>query len=120
MDIRYTFGYTAGFWQYDARLGRRWNVDPVVKPWESSYATFSNNPVWFRDIAGLDTSFTDNQARQDFMTAYNKVNNTISELESQLNSYTEQLEAGNVKNGEQRRLKKRFRIQKAILRIGIF
>ena len=26
--------YTAEFWQYDARIGRRWNVDPVDKPWE--------------------------------------------------------------------------------------
>jgi hypothetical protein len=30
--------YTAEFWQYDSRLGRRWNVDPVVYPWQSSYA----------------------------------------------------------------------------------
>ncbi len=38
-------GYTAEFWQYDSRLGRRWNVDPVVKPSESPYACFSNNPI---------------------------------------------------------------------------
>jgi len=30
--------YTAEFWQYDSRLGKRWNVDPVTKPWESPYA----------------------------------------------------------------------------------
>jgi hypothetical protein len=28
---------TALFWEYDSRLGRRWNTDPVVKPNESSY-----------------------------------------------------------------------------------
>jgi len=44
--------YTAEFWQYDSRIGRRWNVDPVVKPWESSYATFSDNPIWFSDPNG--------------------------------------------------------------------
>lgn len=38
-------GYTAEFWQYDSRLGRRWNVDPVMKPNESPYAAFSNNPI---------------------------------------------------------------------------
>ncbi len=26
---------TATFWEYDGRLGRRWNIDPVVKPWET-------------------------------------------------------------------------------------
>jgi len=44
--------YTAEYWQYDARLGRRWNVDPVVKPWESPYACFSNNPILISDIKG--------------------------------------------------------------------
>ena len=44
--------YTAEFWQYDARLGRRWNVDPVDKPWESSYATFSGNPIYYIDPNG--------------------------------------------------------------------
>ncbi len=37
--------YTAEFWQYDARLGRRWNQDPVVKHWMSPYHAFSDNPI---------------------------------------------------------------------------
>jgi len=45
---------TAEFWEYDSRIGRRWNQDPVVKPWESSYATFNNNPNVFADPSGLD------------------------------------------------------------------
>ena len=44
--------YTAMFWQYDSRLGRRWNVDPVVKPWESSYVCFSSNPISYIDPDG--------------------------------------------------------------------
>ncbi|MEM9022256.1 MAG: hypothetical protein AAGB22_00845, partial [Bacteroidota bacterium] len=44
--------YTAPFWQYDARLGRRWNVDPIVKHHEAPYATFSNNPNYFIDPNG--------------------------------------------------------------------
>jgi hypothetical protein len=56
--------YTAEYWQYDARLGRRWNVDPVVKVHESPYATFANNPVWFVDPNGADTAFSDNETRQ--------------------------------------------------------
>jgi RHS repeat-associated protein len=56
--------YSAEYWQYDARLGRRWNVDPVMKVHESPYATFANNPVWFVDPNGADTAFSDNNSRQ--------------------------------------------------------
>ena len=44
--------YTAEFWQYDAKIARRWNVDPVNKPNESSYLTFGGNPVYLVDILG--------------------------------------------------------------------
>jgi LysM repeat protein len=46
----------AEFWQYDARIGRRWNEDPVTKEWESPYACFSSNPIFYRDINGDDPS----------------------------------------------------------------
>jgi len=69
-DYRYGFGsqerddevsgkgnsYTATYWQYDSRLGRRWNVDPVVKYHESTFTTFANNPIWFVDPSGADTT----------------------------------------------------------------
>ncbi len=45
--------YTAQFWQYDSRLGRRWNVDPFTYPWQSSYTAFNNNPIIFVDPLGL-------------------------------------------------------------------
>jgi hypothetical protein len=45
---------SAEFWMYDTRLGRRWNVDPVDKPWESSYLVFDNNPVFWTDPFGAD------------------------------------------------------------------
>ena len=48
--------FTAEFWQYDARLGRRWNVDPVVKEYESPYLAFAGNPIWLSDIDGADTT----------------------------------------------------------------
>jgi hypothetical protein len=48
--------YTAEFWQYDARLVRRWNPDPVVKNYESPYAAFGNNPIWLSDVNGADTT----------------------------------------------------------------
>ena len=47
--------YTAQFWEYDPRIGRRWNVDPILKPYESSYASFANNPIWITDRLGNDS-----------------------------------------------------------------
>ena len=44
--------YSAEYWQYDARLGRRWNVDPKDVPSFSPYSCFANNPLWFSDVAG--------------------------------------------------------------------
>jgi hypothetical protein len=49
--------YTAEFWQYDSRLARRWNLDPVIKIHESPYAVISNNPLLFIDIGGADTTY---------------------------------------------------------------
>jgi RHS repeat-associated protein len=46
--------YHAEFWQYDARLGRRFNPDPIYK--NSPYETFGGNPLLFSDPYGLDTS----------------------------------------------------------------
>ena len=48
--------YHAEFWQYDSRIGRRWNPDPIVKTHESPYAAFANNPIWFTDRNGADTT----------------------------------------------------------------
>jgi RHS repeat-associated protein len=44
--------YTAEYWEYDARIGRRWNVDPIGKAYESPYACFSNNPISYTDPKG--------------------------------------------------------------------
>lgn len=49
--------YSAEFWQYDSRLGRRWNIDPVVKPWRSPYDGFDNNPTNKVDPKGNDDYF---------------------------------------------------------------
>jgi len=64
---------TAEFWQYDSRIVRRWNVDPVVKEYESPYATFGGNPIWFADIDGSDTTKPGTAVR-DFKFAMNHPN----------------------------------------------
>jgi hypothetical protein len=46
--------YTAEFWEYDGRTGRRWNVDPVVKPIISGYAVLGNSPIMMIDPLGDD------------------------------------------------------------------
>ena len=43
-------------WQYDTRLGRRWNIDPLTYkyPWQSPYLTFDGNPIRFIDFNGKE------------------------------------------------------------------
>jgi hypothetical protein len=48
--------YTAPFWEYDPRLARRWNIDPVVKHDQSGFSALANNPIWFVDYFGDDTN----------------------------------------------------------------
>jgi hypothetical protein len=55
---------TAPFWEYDARLGRRWNVDPKPRVSESTYATFANNPIFFIDFHG-DSAIVENSVKND-------------------------------------------------------
>jgi len=55
---------TALFWEYDTRIGRRWNLDPKPNPSVSQYACFANNPIWFIDVLG-DTTKVGNWIRQN-------------------------------------------------------
>jgi RHS repeat-associated protein len=64
--------YTAEYWEYDPRLGRRWNVDPILKEYESPYSAFSNNPIWNIDPDGADTAkyLTNEQLADGVKIAY--------------------------------------------------
>ncbi len=53
--------YTSEFWQYDSRLGRRFNTDPVFIASESPYACFRNNPIFFVDPRGDSSWVTKNE-----------------------------------------------------------
>jgi len=46
---------TALYWEYDSRIGRRWNVDPKPTVGVSDYATFFGNPIKFNDVLGDST-----------------------------------------------------------------
>jgi RHS repeat-associated protein len=82
--------YTAEFWEYDARIGRRWNLDPVDQISISNYAVNRNNPIAHYDPKGdcatcitgalieamLDLTFQVGEhmmAGDDFKTALSKV-----------------------------------------------
>ena len=59
---------TAMFWEYDARLGRRWNLDPKPQIFISDYASFANNPILLTDHLGDKVKFAkeDGVSPKDF------------------------------------------------------
>jgi len=59
---------TAEFWEYDSRLGRRFNIDPKPIPSISAYACFKNNPIFLSDLKG-DSSVVNKWGR---MVHYDK------------------------------------------------
>ena len=59
---------TATYWEYDTRLGRRWNLDPKLDAWESPYVAFADNPIRFSDILG-DTEDERKKAVENHATA---------------------------------------------------
>jgi len=69
---------TAEFWEYDTRLGRRWNLDPKPQISISDYACFNNNPIWHNDILG-DTVVNGNASELEI--AKNKQMNANKILE---------------------------------------
>jgi YD repeat-containing protein len=48
----------AEHWNYDSRIARRWEIDPVSKPWQSNYSVLSNSPIWKVDPDGADDIFS--------------------------------------------------------------
>jgi len=50
----------AQFWEYDPRIGKRWNLDPRPTVGISEYAAFNNNPIIYSDPYG-DTTYIFNK-----------------------------------------------------------
>ncbi len=70
--------YTAEYWQYDSRLGRRWNTDPVVNHSMSPYASLGNNPIFYVDLLGDSiVKFTVNESNYIHGTKDLYVDHTI-------------------------------------------
>ncbi len=62
--------YTAKFWQYDSRLGRRWNIDPRPNVSISVYTAYAGNPVIGIDLLGdtLGVNSSNKQSMTDLMS----------------------------------------------------
>ncbi|MBO4655386.1 MAG: hypothetical protein J5644_07555 [Bacteroidales bacterium] len=101
--------YTADFWQYDSRLGRRWNIDPITKAYESPYACFAGNPIWYNDKLGLDTVFADNFARQNFQEVYQQISQRIATIENHLSKIRETGQQRNWKDSKLERKMNKYK-----------
>ncbi|MBW7869152.1 MAG: hypothetical protein H3C31_12620 [Brumimicrobium sp.] len=77
--------YTAEFWEYSPRLGKRWNIDPVVKPHESPYAAFANNPIIFVDPNGDDVINGDRLVANQKEADKRKADNSLSDFKTHHN-----------------------------------
>jgi uncharacterized protein (TIGR02594 family) len=53
--------YTAEFWEYDPRTGRRWNIDPVYKHHLSNYSVMSGNPISRIDPNGANDGWIEDK-----------------------------------------------------------
>jgi hypothetical protein len=66
---------TALFWEYDTRLARRWNLDPIPQVGISDYATFTNNPILYSDVLG---NTIDGKNEADAQEAKKEIGNSLN------------------------------------------
>jgi RHS repeat-associated protein len=66
---------TAEFWEYDSRIGRRWNIDPKPEISVSPYSTLQNNPIWNTDANGDTTRAYSNKTGDLIGTTYSEKGN---------------------------------------------
>jgi RHS repeat-associated protein len=63
--------YTTEFRMHDPRIERWLSQDPIVHEWESPYAAFANNPVFYADPSGLDGEGPNGECPGDYKTDAN-------------------------------------------------
>ena len=118
-DLAYRFGFntqekddevygagnlnTAEFWEYDTRIGRRWNLDPKPTDGFSDYSVMLNNPIQNNDVNGDWPSLGDytQKAKSYFIKStknYVKekivqvTNDVIDKINHKINYYQKKLE----------------------------
>lgn len=82
--------YTAEFWEYDPRLGRRWNIDPHSEKyaWQSPYVAFNNNPIFFEDPAGLEGEPNNDEENNGGQTPELRPDNSSTEVDLESSNTT--------------------------------
>ena len=73
--------FTAEYWEYDARIGRRWNRDPVVLAWQSPYAALDNNPIALSDPSGASTQDPVKETDPTYDPKKDTKSNVLAEIE---------------------------------------
>jgi len=102
--------YTAEFWQYDSRLGIRFNLDSRPNPSLSNYACLNNNPIWLVDINGNDNSFVDKNGQwdknacDDFKYLCKDINGKIDKINNQIENEKLKLLNGSVSNKKKEKI----------------
>ena len=104
--------YTAEYWMYDSRIGRRWNVDPVDKPWESSYAAFANNPIWFIDPDGADVVNGDRIIADKQKEKSDNANNDLTDIMSKNSITTDTKRSDFLNSGGTKETWKKYKLAK--------
>jgi hypothetical protein len=56
---------TAMYWEYDARIGRRWELDPKTVTGWSGYACFMNSPIAMSDVMGDEPASLDKKSKKE-------------------------------------------------------
>lgn len=79
---------TAMFWEYDSRIGRRWNMDPKPIIGMSSYSCFMDNPIKNSDRKGDIIDPTDEESKKAVDQTFSNTFGESSEMANVLmNSY---------------------------------
>ncbi|WMJ74874.1 RHS repeat-associated core domain-containing protein [Cytophagaceae bacterium ABcell3] len=60
--------YTTFERQYDARIARWISTDPIFHEYQSAYAAFDNNPIYYRDPSGASSEGPDDDDTKEITT----------------------------------------------------
>ena len=83
--------YQFGDYSYDPRLARRFNIDPMAPKyaWQSPYAVFNNNPIYYKDPSGLEGEGSDESKPKN--TSQRKIDRRMSKFERKAERVANQL-----------------------------